>query len=69
MHTAETTPAAPVRNVHMDLRTGDVLAIGGVRIRLEYKKGRAARMLICAPADTRLKKIAAAAQPVPSLPE
>ena len=41
----------------MELRTGDVLEVGGVRIQLEYKKGQAARMVI-----------AAASRPVPSLP-
>ncbi len=57
-----------VRRIHMELRTGDVLEVGGVRIQLEYKKGQAARMVIAAAPDTTVKKIAATARPVPSLP-
>ena len=52
----------------MELRTGDVLEVGGVRIQMEYKKGQAARMSIAAAPDTAVKKIPATARPVPSLP-
>jgi len=46
---------------------GDVLEVGGARIRLEYKKGQAARMVVVA-AETTVKKTPAALRPVPSLP-
>ncbi|ULR90928.1 MULTISPECIES: hypothetical protein [Comamonas] len=52
----------------MELRTGDVLIIGGVRIELEYKKGKTARMAISADSKTVITKNTAAARPVPSLP-
>ena len=57
-----------VRRIFIELRTGDVLEVGGVRIQLEYKKGQAARMVIAAAPDTCVRKIAAASRPVPSLP-
>ena len=63
---AASTPG--VRRIFIELRTGDVLEVGGVRIQLEYKKGQAARMLIAAAPDTCVRKIAAASRPVPSLP-
>ena len=62
-----TATEKPLR-IHMELRTGDVLAIAGVQIELVYKKGQAARMVICAPPNVAVKKIAAASRPVPSLP-
>lgn len=52
----------------MELRTGDVLEVSGVRIQMEYKKGQAARMIVSASPDTTIKKIPAVARPVPSLP-
>lgn len=58
----------PVRRVHMELRTGDVLVLPGVELRLVFKKGQAARMEVCAAPDTVIKKIPAAARLVPSLP-
>ncbi len=66
MPAATTSPS--VRRIHMELRTGDVLEVGGVRIQMEYKKGQAARMSIAAAPDTIVKKIPATARPVPSLP-
>lgn len=67
---AESTP--DVRRIYMELRTGDVLEVGGVRIQMEYKKGQAARMVVVAAPDTSVKKIPAevrvGARPVPSLP-
>ncbi|WP_047472194.1 hypothetical protein [Delftia sp. ZNC0008] len=64
----EQTASTPdVRRIFMELRTGDVLEVGGVRIQLEYKKGQAARMVIAAAPDTCVRKIAAS-RPVPSLP-
>ena len=56
------------RRIFMELRTGDVLEVGGVRIQLEYKKGQAARMVIAAAPETCVRKIAASSRPVPSLP-
>lgn len=52
----------------MELRTGDVLVLPGVELRLVFKKGQAARMEVCAAPDTVIKKIPAAARLVPSLP-
>lgn len=57
-----------VRRIFMELRTGDVLEVGGVRIQMEYKKGQAARMVVAASPDTTVRKIPAAARSVPSLP-
>lgn len=66
---AQATASTPeVRRIFMELRTGDVLEVGGVRIQLEYKKGQAARMAITATPDTTVKKTPAATRPVPSLP-
>ncbi|KFJ11518.1 hypothetical protein DR66_2778 [Delftia acidovorans] len=66
---AQTTASAPdMRRIFIELRTGDVLEVGGVRIQLEYKKGQAARMVIAAEPETCVRKIAAASRPVPSLP-
>jgi len=59
------TPDA--RRIFVELRMGDVLEVGGARIRLEYKKGQAARMVVVA-AETTVKKTPAALRPVPSLP-
>ncbi len=59
---------AQIRRISMELRTGDVLIIGGVRIELEYKKGKTARMAISADSKTVITKNTAAARPVPSLP-
>lgn len=65
----QATPSTPqVRRIFMELRTGDVLEVGGVRIQMEYKKGQAARMSIAAAPDTTVKKIPATVRPVPSLP-
>jgi len=58
----------PVRRIHMELRTGDVLALPGVHIQLEYKKGRVARMVVSAAPGVSFKKIPAVLQSVPSLP-
>ena len=66
--TQATASTLDVRRIFMELRTGDVLEVGGVRIQLEYKKGQAARMVIAAAPDTCVRKIAAASRPVPSLP-
>ena len=65
---AQATEATEARRIFMELRTGDVLEVGGVRIQLEYKKGQTARMVVVASPDTCVKKIAAATRPVPSLP-
>ncbi len=66
---AQVTASTPeVRRIFMELRTGDVLEVGGTRIQLEYKKGQAARMVVAAAPDTAVKKIPAASRPVPSLP-
>lgn len=63
-----TASTADVRRIFMELRTGDVLEVGGVRIQLQYKKGQTARMVVAAGSDTRVKKIpAVTTQPVPSL--
>lgn len=62
------TLSPPVRRIHMELRTGDVLELPGVRIQLEYKKGQVARMSVSASHDVQVKKVAAIARPVPSLP-
>ncbi|QIL69522.1 hypothetical protein G7048_03515 [Diaphorobacter sp. HDW4B] len=58
----------PVRRNFIELRTGDVLEVAGVRIQMEYKKGQVARMVVSAAPDTPIKKVAAVARPVPSLP-
>lgn len=56
------------RRIFMELRTGDVLEVGGVRIQMQYKKGQTARMVVAADSDTRVKKIpAVTTQHVPSL--
>lgn len=56
------------RRIFMELRTGDVLEVGGVRIQMQYKKGQTARMVVAAGSDTRVKKIpAVTTQHVPSL--
>ena len=63
--------AAPIpdaRRIFVELRTGDVLEVGGARIQLEYKKGQAARMVVLAAPETTVKKTPAASRPVPSLP-
>lgn len=63
-----TASTADVRRIFMELRTGDVLEVGGVRIQLQYKKGQTARMVVAAGSDTRVKKIpAVTTQLVPSL--
>lgn len=67
MHAADTLPP-PVRRIHMELRTGDVLVLPGVHVQLEYKKGQVARMVVSASPDTTIKKIPAVARSVPSLP-
>ena len=59
----------PVHRNFIELRTGDVLVLPGVRIQMVYKKGQAARMEVSAAPDTVIKKIPAAARPVPSLPK
>lgn len=53
---------------HMELRTGDVLQLSnGVTLQLQFKKGRAARFLVSAPAAVGIKKILApAAMAAPS---
>lgn len=66
MTTADKTPK-PER-IFMELRTGDVLTIDGVRIQMEYKKGKTARMAILADRKTVITKTAASPKPVPSLP-
>lgn len=58
-----------VRRNFIELRTGDVLEVAGVRIQMEYKKGQVARMVVSAAPDTSIKKIPATARPVPSLPQ
>lgn len=63
-----TASTADVRRIFMELRTGDVLEVGGARIQLEYKKGQAARMVVVAAPETTVKKTPAALRPVPSLP-
>lgn len=66
---AQATASAPdVRRIFMELRTGDVLEVGGVRIQMEYKKGQAARMVVLAAPETAIKKIPAPSRAVPSLP-
>lgn len=66
--TQATASTPDVRRIFMELRTGDVLEVGGVRIQMEYKKGQAARMVVVATPETSVKKIPAAVRPVPSLP-
>lgn len=66
--TQAATLSAPVRSIYMELRTGDVLELPGVRIQMEYKKGQVARMRISAAPDAVIKKLAAAGKAVPSLP-
>lgn len=58
----------PVRRIHLELRTGDVLSLPGVHIQLEYKKGQVARMVVSAAPGVPFKKNPAAVRPVPSLP-
>lgn len=65
-HATESTSHA--RRMHIELRTGDVLSLPGCEIRLVFKRGQVARMEVCAPPDTPVKKIPAASRPVPSLP-
>ena len=66
MTSADKTPQP--KRICMELRTGDVLIIDGVRIQMEYKKGKTARMAILADPKTVITKNTAAAKPVPSLP-
>lgn len=66
MPAATTSPS--VRRIHMELRTGDVLAFPGVRIQLEYKKGQVARMVVSADDGVPIKRIPAPSRSVPSLP-
>ena len=54
--------------IFMELRTGDVLTIGNTTLRMEYKKGKTARMEICAGRDTVINKKIAPKPTVPSLP-
>lgn len=41
----------------MDLRSGDALAIAGVRVEFIHKSGRQARLRVTAPRDLPIKKI------------
>lgn len=66
MTSADKTPQP--KRICMELRTGDVLIIDGVRIQMEYKKGKTARMAILADPKTVITKNTAVARPVPSLP-
>lgn len=66
MTSADKTPQP--KRICMELRTGDVLIIDGVRIQMEYKKGKTARMAILADPKTFITKNTAVARPVPSLP-
>ncbi|MFV3090158.1 hypothetical protein ACNJYG_06635 [Pseudomonas sp. GW6] len=51
--------------MHVDLKPGQVLIIGGAAIRLEKKSGQVARLLIEAAPDTQIKPPARMSAPEP----
>lgn len=42
--------------MHVELRAGDVLNVGGVMLQLQQKKGQVARLVVRAPASVDVKK-------------
>ena len=51
--------------MHVDLKPGQVLIVGGAVIRLEKKSGQVARLLIEAAPDTQIKPPARMSAPEP----
>lgn len=51
--------------MHVDLKPGQVLIIGGAAIRLEKKSGQVARLLVEAAPDTQIKPPARMSAPEP----
>ena len=51
--------------MHVDLKPGQVLIVGGAAIRLEKKSGQVARLLIEAAPDTQIKPPARMSAPEP----
>jgi hypothetical protein len=42
------------KTLHVDLRVGEVMTIGGAQVRLEEKSGKRARLKITAPPSMRI---------------
>jgi hypothetical protein len=42
------------KTLHVDLRVGEVMTIGGAQVRLEEKSGKRARLKITAPPSLRI---------------
>ena len=51
--------------MHVDLKPGQVLIVGGAAIRLEKKSGQVARLLVEAAPDTQIKPPARMSAPEP----
>lgn len=51
--------------MHVDLKPGQVLIVGGAAIRLEKKSGQVARLMIEAAPDTQIKPPARMSAPEP----
>jgi hypothetical protein len=43
------------KTLHVDLRVGEVMTIGGAQVRLEEKSGKRARLKITAPPSLRVE--------------
>jgi hypothetical protein len=43
------------KTLHVDLRVGETMTIGGARVRLEEKSGKRARLSITAPPSLRIE--------------